>query len=228
MAEEQLESGFGEPELVSELPPTPGGPIEVVPPAHAFDVVRRGFSPEQVLQHLQRESDRVQDLELRLAKAAAELGEARQELESARRDRRDPMQGVSTHVLELVRGFDKEIERQRRMADLEATGMLADARTEAAKMRMDAQSESDRARGEAERLVRDAADEAARVRGELEELKASTLGEVREMRDRMRNAVGELDLILVDEPGDRAVIVLEEASDGPVPPPPRSSVPTAS
>jgi hypothetical protein len=221
MAEEQPKPG-------AQPPPTPGGSTETERAVPTFEVVRRGFSQEQVLEHLQREGERVHELEVRLATSVNELAEVRQELESARGAPRDPMAGVSSHVLDLVRGFDKEIERQRRMVDLEATGMLADARTEAAKMRMDAQAESDRARGEAERMVADASEEATRIRNELESIRTSTLEQVREMRDRMRGALGELDVVLVDDPEGHPVIVLGEASSGRVPPPPRSGVPPAS
>jgi hypothetical protein len=195
----------------------------------AFDVVRRGFSQEQVLEHLRREAERVRELEVRLATAVSELAEARQGLEADRAEPHDPLEGVSRHVVDLVRGFDRETERQRRMVDLETTGMLAEARTEAARLRMDAQAESDRARGQAERVVREAEEEAERIGREAEALRAATLDRVRETRDRLRGSLLELDAALPDEAAEAEeagpVIVIDEVTERTVPPPPRSGLP---
>jgi hypothetical protein len=218
-----------EPGSAGSTEPTPDAPAVERP---AFEVVRRGFSQEQVLQYVQRESERVQELELRLATAIGELAEARQALETAGAAARDPLDGVSAHVMDLVRGFDRETERQRRMVDLETTGMLAEARTEAARMRMDAQAESDRARGQAERLVREAEEEAARIREELGALRTTTLDRVRQTRERLRASLAELDAALPEEAGAAeegeeagAVIVLGEAPERVAPPPPRPGIP---
>ncbi len=200
------------------------------PPAQAepsFDLVRRGYSPDQVREHLKRGEERMRELEARLARAVGELADARQSVESAATARRDPLEGVSQHVVDLVRGFDEEIERQRRMADLEATGLLAEARTEAARMRMDAQSVADQSRGQAERMLAEAREEAARIREQVETLRASTMSDVRELRDRMRASLRELDAAVPDEPGQPRVIVLEEPV-GKVPPAPQPSAPPSS
>ena len=57
---------------------------ETAPAEPHFDVVRRGFDPAQVVEHVKREGERSRELESRLAGAVGELAAARQELESVR------------------------------------------------------------------------------------------------------------------------------------------------
>jgi cell division septum initiation protein DivIVA len=185
-----------------------------------FEVVRRGFDQEQVLAHVRRGEERIHELEARLARAINELAEAREQLEKVSAAGKDPLEGVSQHVVDLVRGFDEEIERQRRVVELESTGMLAEARTEAARLRMDAQGVADQARGQADRTVREAREEAASVRAEVTALRETTLGRVRELRDGMRSSLEQLDAVLTDDEGEARVIVLGDASEGKVPPAP--------
>ena len=196
---------------------------ETAPAEPHFDVVRRGFDPAQVVEHVKREGERSRELESRLAGAVGELAAARQELESVRATPQDPMAGVSRHVTDLLRGFDEEIERQRRGVELEFTGMLAEARTEAAQLRIDAQTEADQARGRADRLLREAQEEAARVRSEMEALRGSTLDELRGMRDRMRSSLKELEVALPEDEESGPVIVLGDTEH--VPPAPRPAPP---
>jgi chromosome segregation ATPase len=226
-----------------EVPPSPETPSS----EPHFDVVRRGFDPAQVVEHLKRERERSRDLEGRLARAVGELAVAREELEAARATPTDPMVGVSKHVVDLLHGFEEEIERQRRGVELEFTGMLAEARTEAAQLRIDAQSEvaqlrseaqseadqlrsevqseADQARGRADRLLREAREESTRVRSELEALREATLTEVRELRDRMRSSLQQLDEALTQEQPGR-VIVLGDPER--VPPEPQQNPPASS
>ena len=201
----------------------PGGPT---PP---FPIVRRGFAREQVLEHLGRANERVAELEGRLEQALIDLAEARRELHTLLRERdaaasaeRDPYEAVSEHVMDLVRGFDREVERLRRRAEFEATGVVAEARTEAARMRLEAQGAEDRARTQVEQLLGEAQQEAESVRAQLAPLRELTLSQARAIRDRMRISLLELDAILpadpAEEPAQEPVIVLGEASEPSAPP----------
>jgi hypothetical protein len=189
-----------------------------------FDIVRRGYDREQVLEHLGRAEERAAELESRLEEALVRLAEARRELVEARRApeppaaERDPYEGVSDHLLELVRAFDGDVERLRRRAELEATGIVAEARTEAARMRLEAQGEEERARARAEELLGEAEREAESVRAQLAPLRELTLSQARAIRDRMRISLIELDAVLPAEP-EPQVIVLEEALETPPAPP---------
>ncbi len=188
-----------------------------------FDVVRRGYNREQVLEHLGRAEERAVELESRLEKALIQLAETRRELVEARRvpeppAARDPFEGLSEHLLQLVRAFDGDVERLRRRAELEATGIVAEARTEAARMRLEAQREEGQARARVAQLLGDAEREAESVRAQLAPLRELTLSQARAIRDRMRISLLELDAILPNEPAEQ-VIVLDEAVETPAPPP---------
>jgi hypothetical protein len=189
-----------------------------------FDVVRRGYDREQVLEHLGRAEERAAELESRLEEALIQLAETRRELMEARRAPepsvadRDPFEGVSEHLLEVIRAFDDDVARLRRRAELEATGIVADARTEAARMRLDAQGEEERARARAEELLGEAEREAESIRAQLAPLRELTLSQARAIRDRMRISLIELDAVLPAEL-EPQVIVLEEPVETPAPPP---------
>ena len=155
-----------------------------------------------------------------LEQVRAELGRVRADLEEARRAReaepaetRDPYEVVSEHVMDLVRGFDRDIDRIRTKAQLEASSIVAEARTEAAKARLAARREEEAARTEADRLLTEARDEAASVRAELAPLRELTLSQAQAVRDRLRVSLVELEGLMADEAEDpgRAAIVLGEA-----------------
>jgi hypothetical protein len=202
---------------------------EAVRPSPPFRVVRRGFDRAQVLEHVRRADERVAELEHRLEQALVELADAQWQLGALKRERegapsaeRDPYEGVSEHVMELVRAFDREKELLRRRAELEATGLVAEARTEAARMRLEIQGAEERAHAQIQHLLAEAEEEAERVRAELAPLRELALSQARAIRDRMRLSLLELDAILPPEPAEapapNEVIVLEEASEAPAPP----------
>jgi hypothetical protein len=134
--------------------------------------------------------------------------------------------------MDLVGEFDRQVELHRRRAELEATGIVAEARREAARIRMEAQGAQEQTRAQAELMLREAREEAANVRVQLATLRRSTLAQVRAMRDRIRSSLRDLEAILPGESDEERVIVLEEVSDRPVqrlsqpgPPPPPAPAP---
>jgi cell division septum initiation protein DivIVA len=212
--------------MADEQPDRPGSAAPGAAPQ--FTVVRRGFARDQVLERLRQADARTAELQDRLEQALIDLAESRRELHELRREHaaaagaeHDPYEGVSEHVMELVRAFDREVERLRRRAEFEATGVVAEARMEAARIRLEAQGAEERARAQVERLLGDARQEAERVRAQLAPLRELALNQARAIRDRMRLSLVELDAILPEQEDEQAVepvIVLDEASDAPAPP----------
>jgi cell division septum initiation protein DivIVA len=216
-------------------------PSRTVP---SFKVVRRGFDQEQVLAHLRLVRARVSDLESRLNRALRDLKDleqARTDLEQARidlersrgeveelqRERevvpaavRDPYEGVSEHVMELVRGFDRDVERSRGRAELVASGIVAEARTEAARKRIEALAAEREARAHAERLLNEAQEEAANLRAEMAPLREWTLSQAQAIRDRMRMSLLELEAVMPSGSDEDPVIVVGEALEERQPPVP--------
>jgi hypothetical protein len=194
--------------------------------APRFEVVRHGFDPDQVLEHLRGMDQRQRDLERRLRAAIDDLAEARRATEAAAADQPGSIEAASARVMELIRGFEQETERQRRRAELEATGIVAEARTDAARARMEAQAVEEEARNRSRRVLEEAEQEAARVRAELAPLRETTLREFRAIRDRMRISLQELDAVLPDD-ADRRVIVIDEGALAPTPPAPAPDPPSS-
>jgi len=216
-------------------------PSRTVP---SFKVVRRGFDQEQVLAHLRLVRTRVSELESRLNRALRDLKDleqARTDLEQARidlersrgeveelqRERdsvstadRDPYEGVSEHLMELVRRFDRDVERSRGRADLVASGIVAEARTEAARKRIEALAAEREARVQVERLLNEAQEEAAALRAEMAPLREWTLSQAQAIRDRMRMSLLELEAVMPSGSDEDPVIVVGEALEEQQPPVP--------
>jgi len=214
-------------------------PSRTVP---SFKVVRRGFDQEQVLAHLRLVRARVADLESRLNRALRDLKDleqartdleqartdlerSRAEVEELRRERgsvstadRDPYEGVSEHLMELVRRFDRDVERSRGRAELVASGIVAEARTEAARKRIEALAAEREARAQVERLLGEAQEEAANIRAQITPLRELTLSEAQAIRDRMRIALLELDAVMPTGSDEDPVIVVGEALEEQQPP----------
>ena len=208
----------------------------------SFKVVRRGFDQEQVLAHLRLVRARVADLESRLNRALRDLKDleqartdleqartdlerSRAEVEELRRERgsvstadRDPYEGVSEHLMELVRRFDRDVERSRGRAELVASGIVAEARTEAARKRIEALAAEREARAQVERLLGEAQEEVANIRAQITPLRELTLSEAQAIRDRMRIALLELDAVMPTGSDEDPVIVVGEALEEQQPP----------
>jgi chromosome segregation ATPase len=218
-----------QPQPEQELPPA--DPIRTAP---SFRIVRKGFDQEQVLGHLRLVGQRVSDLESRFERAQRDLQQARVGLEQSQRDRdqargeiaelrqkvdssptphREPYEGISQHVLQLVREFDRDVELLRGKADLESRRLVAEARTDAANKRIEAIQEEKEARALAERLLKEARDEAANVKAQLAPLREWTVSQAQAIRERMRTSLLELDSVMAEGSDQEPVIVVGEAQE---------------
>jgi chromosome segregation ATPase len=216
-----------QPQSQPDLPPV--DPIRTAP---SFRIVRKGFDQEQVLGHLRLVGQRVSDLESRLDRAQRDLQQARVGLEQSQRDRdqtrrkvdelrqkidssppprRDPYEGMSEHVLQLVREFDRDVELLRGKADLESRRLIAEARTDAANKRIEAMEAEKETRALAERVLKEARDEAANVKEQLAPLREWTMSQAQAIRERMRSSLLELDAVMADGADQEPVIVVGEA-----------------
>jgi DNA repair exonuclease SbcCD ATPase subunit len=212
-----------------DLPPV--DPIRATP---SFKIVRKGFDQEQVLGHLRLVGQRVSELESRLDRAQRDLQQARAGLDQSLSDRDqarrkveelqqkidsspapdDPYEGISEHVLQLVREFDRDVELLRGKADLESRRLVAEARTDAANKRIEAMEAEKEARGLAERLLKEAREEAANVKAELAPLREWTVSQAEAIRERMRTSLLELDAVMAEGSDQEPVIVVGEAQEG--------------
>jgi DivIVA domain-containing protein len=203
----------------SGIPPS-GGPGRMSPPT--FRTVFRGYDPDEVLKYLSRVADHVESLEADSRRLHAELDEARRQaalapMEPVERVERegggDQYDVLSAHVADLVRTFDREVERLRADAEAEIERSLADARAEADRIRLDAQAKAEEARGMADRIVGDAQREVERSLSTLMSRRQAFLDELRSIRGRLLGATRDLDATIegAAASGPEEVVVLEEA-----------------
>jgi cell division septum initiation protein DivIVA len=206
-------------------------------PESTFDTVRRGFAPDQVAEYLQRVTTLVLSLEARLSEMTSELLETKRERDEARAALeasagRDPNDGASERVTELVHTFDHEVsgllrdaeveaERLRSDVRMEADRILALAREEAKRFIAEADAEAERIRADARtleretqiragRLIMEAREKADRTESHLARVRGGMLDTFRDIRERTITALGEVEaLIETGGMADRVVIVDE-------------------
>jgi cell division septum initiation protein DivIVA len=207
-------------------------------PASTFDTVRRGFAPDQVAEYLQRVTTLVLSLEARLSEMTSELLETKRERDDARAALeasagRDPNDGASDRVTELVQTFDHEVsgllrdaeveaERLRSDVRMEADRILALAREEAKRFIAEADAEAERIRAgarmleresqiRAERLIVEAREEADRAESHLGTVRGRMLDTFRDIRERTITSLGEVESMIESGATSDRVIIVDEA-----------------
>ena len=138
----------------------------------------------------------------------------RQKVDSSPPPDRDPYEGVSEHVLQLIREFDRDIELLRGKADLESRRLIAEARTDAANKRIEAMEAEKETRALAESVLKEARDEAANVKAQLAPLREWTMSQAQAIRERMRASLLELDAVMIEGSDQEPVIMVGEAQEG--------------
>jgi cell division septum initiation protein DivIVA len=207
-------------------------------PASTFDTVRRGFAPDQVAEYLQRVTTLVLSLEARLNETTSELLETKRERDEARAAleasaARDPNDGASDRVTELVHTFDHEVsgllreaeveaERLRSDVRMEADRILALAREEAKRFIAEADAEAERIRADARmleresqaragRLIIEARQEADRAESHLATVRGQMLDTFRDIRERTITALGEVEALIESGAASDRVVIVDEA-----------------
>ncbi len=207
-------------------------------PASTFDTVRRGFAPDQVAEYLQRVTTLVLSLEARLSEMTSELLETKRERDDARvaleaSAGRDPNNGASERVTELVLTFDHEVsgllrdaeveaERLRSDVRMEADRILALARQEAKRVLGEADAEAERMRADARmleresqiragRLIIEAREEADRAESHLGTVRGRMLDTFRDIRERTITALGEVEAVIESGATSDRVVIVDEA-----------------
>jgi cell division septum initiation protein DivIVA len=215
----------------------------LVPPVQLpqFEKVLRGFDPPAVNSFLRTVLTRLRDLEGQVVGLQAELEEARKLGASPAKEpisSQDRYESFSSHVADVVRAFDQDVERIRSDAEAEARrivetakakveadtreadernresktkadSMLEQARAEADRIRLDAQAKAEEIRSQADSALAEARTSATQMVSDLESRRAAVMTDIRSLRDRMLEAAAKLDGGLDDRPvGD--ITVAEE------------------
>jgi vacuolar-type H+-ATPase subunit H len=211
-----------------------GSPGAIPPPT--FDTLRRGHDPAQALEYVRRLTERLLVLELEVCRLHGEL--AQRELPAEHTlSSYDLYEDAGTRVADLVRTFDRDVERLRRDTEWEAGHLVAEARAEAERIRYEAQkmrreveiegdltltqarSEADRIRLDSQRGVEEASMQAAKARRDAQEFtklltglatrRDALLAELRKIRDRMVSTVADLEATLEGAPQPADVVIVE-------------------
>jgi len=100
----------------------------MAPPAYpgsldmpTFATVRRGYDPHQVLEYVSRLTDHLNALSTQVRQLQAELSQRDVAQEEQAPTAQDEYEGVGTRVADLMRTFDRDLERLRQDAETEAS-----------------------------------------------------------------------------------------------------------
>ena len=181
-----------------------------------FASVRRGYDPDQVRDYLTHVAEQVEGLE-------SQLREAR--LHDAAIDgpppgpppSDDPYERLSKRLTTLLATADHEAEGILAEARADAAHMLNEARTEADRIRVDAQARAEEARQEGSELLEKAREEADRVLVGLSARREDLVQHLQDMQSRLLGVAKELE-VAIDGPGHPQEKEQEatHASNGPI------------
>lgn len=193
--------------------PTPSARVALIC-RPTFDVVKRGFDRQQVLDYSARVVDMVQDLEkqLHLVRSEAEEAARRPDDLTGGQDgvagnveaEADPYQAMSSHVAEVLRAMDRDVEARRQEVETQAESRRRQAETEAGGIVHAAKAEADRILDDARAAVaeeRAAATEnmqrADAAAAEIGMRRAGALRELTQLRDLLFDTIQELEKVKV-------------------------------
>lgn len=165
----------------------------------AFDTVKRGYDPSQVLEYLSRVADRVEALEDQVEQLSSELAEMREERDEALES--DPSAGVdayetvSARMTEMMMTLEKEAERLGAEAEAESERILLESKREAHRTRV-------QAKAAAERKLKEAQKEADRLTSGLAATRESMQAALQALSRRFLDVVTELELSELDSTED--------------------------
>ena len=168
---------------------------------HDFTLVRRGYEPEEVNDHLRQLSVRTDALERQLRDAEAQLSAMRRGNDdvwkSAYRTAKDELYGrFAARLSEVLKTADRVADEARSEAEESARANVEQARAEAERLTLESRQQAgaeearDRATAERETILAD-----------LESRRDTMIAEVREAADRLSSAVGRLFELLPAAPG---------------------------
>jgi DivIVA domain-containing protein len=175
-----------------------------------FARVRRGFDPDQVRDYLLQIADQIETLE-------AEVREARLLSETPPSQpapvERDPVSEMADRISDIVRTAERHAKERRSEVEEESRTILAEARAEADRIRLDAQSRAEEVRQEGSDMLSRARAEADRALGSLSSRRSDLLEQFRVMRDRLLDIAGDLGTVV--DPDDDDDDEHEGGSEGP-------------
>jgi DivIVA domain-containing protein len=173
---------------------------------HDFTLVRRGYDPEEVNDHLRQLSVRTDALERQLRDAEAQLSAMRRGNDdvwkSAYQTAKDELYGrFASRLSEVLKTADRVAAETTNEAEDTARAETERAHAEAEQLTVDAQRQANDVRRDAEEARDRAVAERDTILLDLETRRDALMAEVNEAADRLSNAVSRLYGLLPQAPG---------------------------
>ena len=159
-----------------------------------FVAVRRGYDPDQVRTYLKQVGDQVDKLEAQVRVAGARAAEALQakaELEARQLEvppapaKEDIYADLSERMADMLRTAERHSNDVRKEADEGCAKMVAEARSEADRIRIDSQGKAEELHQEAQDVMLNARREAERMLAGLHVKREALVAELEDMRDKL-------------------------------------------
>ncbi len=172
---------------------------------HDFTLVRRGYDPEEVNDHLRQLSVRTDALERQLRDAEAQLSAMRRGNDdvwkSAYQTAKDELYGrFASRLSEVLKTADRVAADTRTEAEEAARAETERVRAETERLTLDAHTEANETRRAAEEARDRAVAERETILGDLETRRDALMAEVNDAADRLSAAVSRLYDLLPQSP----------------------------
>jgi cell division septum initiation protein DivIVA len=179
-----------------------------------FATVRRGYDPNQVLEYVTRLTDHLDALATEVRRLQAELSQRAVAQEEQARTAQDGYEGVGARVADLMRTFDQDVERLRQDAEAEASRIVAEAKSQADRMKRDGERLHAEAAAKAERVQAEARMEADRVLSSLTSRREALMEQLLVIWDRMVDVTRGIEATVEAASADDQIVVVEDAEAG--------------
>jgi cell division septum initiation protein DivIVA len=179
-----------------------------------FATVRRGYDPHQVLEYVARLTDHLNALSTQVRQLQAELGQRNVAQEEQARTAQEEYEGVGARVADLMRMFDQDVERLRQDAEAEASRIVAEARSQADRMKRDGERLHAEAATKAERVQAEARMEADSVLSSLASRREALMEQLLVIWDRLVDVTKGIEATVEAVSADDQIVVVEDAEAG--------------
>jgi cell division septum initiation protein DivIVA len=179
-----------------------------------FATVRRGYDPHQVLEYVTRLTDRLDALSTEVRQLQAELGQREIAGKEQAPTAQDRYEGVGARMADLMRTFDHDVERHRQDAAAEARDIIAQARSQADRIKREAETLHAEAAAKAERVQSEARMEADGVLSGLASRREALMEELLLIWDRMVEATKGIEATIEAASAEDQIVVVEDAEAG--------------
>lgn len=160
---------------------------------HEFTTVRRGYDQVQVRDYLKEIAGHVAELDHKLVEARLQTPTSNESASSSTQPIEDPYDKLASRVAELLRAAEAQSDRIVVEAQAEAAHTLHAARTEAERVRADADDHADKARREADHVLSDSKIASEQTLAALTDQREALITQLHQMQAKLLDVARELE-----------------------------------